>query len=276
MFLFQENAQRKYIDLIKEAVEKWPNWDPPINIHPGDFGTVKTKTGRLLVEGNIYTHGDTKQLASQYPPIQSDEVERYHIQSNKVRRLDIGANVGACRGVPDVQGVDFNTRWQFNKKRGAILLMHKPRLSRVPDAFFKVFESLNIDVLKGKYVVYQAWNCPGYYMYLSNRSSEQVTVSLRANAAIPGNINTSVHLSWFSEGSVGVCQDAYRADAVYTPLFCMRSIRKPRLRRDESGPGEDAEKFRWYEADVPWDNLDDEGVTEPEDTYDNGSDDDDD
>jgi hypothetical protein len=66
----------------------------------------------------------------------------------------------------------------------------------------------------------------------------------------------------------------------------MRSIRKPLLRRDESGPGEDAyvfspafdyvraqsEKFRWYEADVPWDNLDDEGVTEPEDIYDNGSD----
>ena len=34
------------------------------------------------------------------------------------------------------------------------------------------------------------------------------------------------------------------------------------------------EKYRWFEADVPWKNLDDEGVTEPE--GDNGLDDEDD
>src|ERR1700730_9147849 len=97
-------------------------------------------------------------------------------------------------------------------------------------------------------------------------------VSLR-NVTTPGNIAHTVRLHWVSEGSAGVRQYVYRPDAVYTPLFCMRSIRKPLLRRDESGPGEDAcvfspafrdlhaqsEKFRWYEADVPWDNLDDEG-----------------
>jgi len=34
MFLFRtkENAQRKYVDLIYEAVTKWPNWDPPKTI----------------------------------------------------------------------------------------------------------------------------------------------------------------------------------------------------------------------------------------------------
>jgi hypothetical protein len=35
MFLFRENAQRKYIDLIKEAASRWPNWDPPIIIYVG-------------------------------------------------------------------------------------------------------------------------------------------------------------------------------------------------------------------------------------------------
>ncbi len=35
MFLFRakEIAQRKYINLIKEATEKWSNWDPPKTIH---------------------------------------------------------------------------------------------------------------------------------------------------------------------------------------------------------------------------------------------------
>lgn len=35
MFRFRsrENAQRKYVDLIKEAAAKWPNWDPPRRIY---------------------------------------------------------------------------------------------------------------------------------------------------------------------------------------------------------------------------------------------------
>jgi hypothetical protein len=33
---------------------------------------------------------------------------------------------------------------------------------------------------------------------------------------------------------------------------------------------------RWHETDVPWEDLDDEGITEPEPVYDNGPDDDED
>jgi len=32
------------------------------------------------------------------------------------------------------------------------------------------------------------------------------------------------------------------------------------------------EKLRWHDADVPWDDLDEEGVTEPETAYDPGPD----
>jgi hypothetical protein len=35
------------------------------------------------------------------------------------------------------------------------------------------------------------------------------------------------------------------------------------------------EKSRWHEADVPWNDLDNQGVTEPEVVYDHGPDDDD-
>lgn len=62
----------------------------------------------------------------------------------------------------------FGGGWEFNSKRGAILLMHKAQLTRVPDAFFTT-ASLHIPALKNMYVVYEVWNCPGYYMYLSNR-----------------------------------------------------------------------------------------------------------
>jgi hypothetical protein len=114
LYRTKEEARRVYIDLIKEVASQWPNWVPPINIHvgppsfrslisfvsdssrttqPGDFGIVNAKK-ELLVEGNIYTHRDTAQLASNYPPIQSDEVEHYKIHSYEVRELNIGANAG--------------------------------------------------------------------------------------------------------------------------------------------------------------------------------------
>ncbi|KAI9458822.1 hypothetical protein F5148DRAFT_315756 [Russula earlei] len=270
MFLFhtKEHAQRKYIDLIKEASAKWPNWDPSRNLHPGDFGTVEKKTGDFIVEGNIYTHVDIAKIANQYPPIQAPDVDNFQIPSFEVRGSEIRPDDG------EDSGHLLRSRWQFNSKRGAVLLMHRPRMTRVPDEFFKA--SLHLPVLKGKCVVYQVWNCPGFYMYLSNRSSEQVTVSLRAksNTSAGPDVHSQppLTLHWSAEGSAGVRQYAYKADAVYTPLFCLKSIRRPLLRRDQNSYG----KAAWHETDVPWDDLDGEGVTEPEPIYDNGPDDDDD
>ena len=123
MFFFRtkENAQRKYIDLIKEAAAKWPNWDPPRNIRvsivaswsvsfrlsadpstfpsptkqPGDFGTVNKKTGGLNVEGNIYSHPDIAPIAYKYLPIEGAVVDHYQINSFEVRVSDVNATIGA-------------------------------------------------------------------------------------------------------------------------------------------------------------------------------------
>jgi hypothetical protein len=71
------------------------------------------------------------------------------------------------RDIPNFQGIVFRSRWQFNRKRGAVLLMHRPRMTHIPDEFFPA--SLHLPILKGKSVVSQVWDCPGFYMYLSNR-----------------------------------------------------------------------------------------------------------
>lgn len=75
-------------------------------------------------------------------------------------------------------------------------------------------------------------------------AKEQVTVNLRANfthPAAPGiSVDPSVTFSWSTEGCTGVRQYAYQPDAVYTPLFHLRSVRKPLLRRGENGPGKEA------------------------------------
>ncbi|KAI9510612.1 hypothetical protein F5148DRAFT_1147463 [Russula earlei] len=252
LFRTKEHAQRKYIDLIKEATSKWPNWNPTREIQVGDFGKVNIKTGDFIVEGNIYTDVNIAKIASQYPPVQVPEVDYYQIPSYEARALDVKAN-----GDGADKGILFKTQWQFNNKRGALFFMYRPRSTRVPKEFFN--PSL-LPILRGKFVVYQVWRSPGFYMYLSNRSSEKVTVGLRTNATAPGGANASpsVTVNWFSEGTAGVAQHAYRPDA---------EIRTPLLRRDESSMGIEG----WHEADVPWDDLDEEGVTEPETIYDNGS-----
>jgi len=172
--------------------------------------------------------------------------------SLNVRSLPSPTHCRPNRNTPSAQGVIFQSRWQFKKKRGAILLMHRPRMTWVPDTFFG--PSYHLPMLKGKCVVYQVWNCPGFYMYLSNKcgysklvslyqrvkpmfflpANEQVTVSLRSNVTTrstptsPGvHASPSLTVSWFAESSAGVRQHAYRTDPVYTPLFCLRSVQKP-------------------------------------------------
>ncbi|KAI0004612.1 hypothetical protein BJV74DRAFT_763147 [Russula compacta] len=276
MFLFRtkENAQRKYIDLIYDAVSKWPNWAPPRKIHAGDFGVVDKKTGDLIVEGNIYTHRETKEIASNHRTVQGADVDQYQIHSYEVQGLDLKADAGVT--IPTGQGLVFKSRWQFSSKRGAILLMHLPLMTRVPDEFLQ--HALELPILKGKKLVYEVWECPGFYMYLSNRSSEHVTISLHANVPTPGapgvTVQPSSTFSWSAEGSTGVRQYAYRDGLAFTPLFSLRTIKKSLLRRTGKPMERKYEKFRWVDADVPWKDLNEEGETEPEDVVDNGNDED--
>ena len=48
-----------------------------------------------MIEGNIYTHKDIAQIAKQHLSIQGTEVDRHKIQSYKVQKLDIEANIRA-------------------------------------------------------------------------------------------------------------------------------------------------------------------------------------
>jgi len=69
--------------------------DRPLTKQAGDFGTIIEETGELWVEGNIYSHVDTEQIASQYPAVNEDEVDHIEIQSHQVQGIDIGASAAA-------------------------------------------------------------------------------------------------------------------------------------------------------------------------------------
>ena len=74
----------------------------------------------------------------------------------------------------------------------------------------------------------------------SQPASETVTVSLRAAvpSGFPGvTVDPAVNIGWLTEGCTGVRQQAYRPGAVYTPLYCLKSLRQRLIRRDDSSPG---------------------------------------
>ncbi|KAF8266435.1 hypothetical protein EI94DRAFT_1733213 [Lactarius quietus] len=265
------NPQRKFIDLVNEATFKWATWDPPRHIQIGDFGTIDKKTGELKIEGNIFTHAEIKHIAQQYPAFVAPETDLYQIHSQQVTRLDVPANANATAA--DDQGVSLRSRWQFNNKRGAILLMHRPRLICVPDGFFD--EKFDLPLLKRKVVVEQVYNCPGFYMYLSNKTSEQVTVSLRSNTLQPvapgGSTDLALSVGWSANGSTGVCQQAYREDAEYTPLFRLKSLGRRHWRRDGITPMIE----KWEVTYPPWGIIDEDGDSEQSDDDDDDDEDED-
>lgn len=91
------------------------------------------------------------------------QVSEFHLITRLIERIS-------------VQGIIFQSQWQFNHKRGAVLLMHRPRRTYVPDGFFEV--SRGIRVLEGKFVVSEIWESPGYFWYLSHKSECSVSSCL--------------------------------------------------------------------------------------------------
>jgi len=201
-------------------------FDHPSQEQVGDFGTFDKTTGDLIVEGNIYDLKEFTELATKYPASTNDEDKPIEIHSSRVVKPSTEDKAGA--NPSDAQDVLFTTQWQFNASRGAILLMYKPQMKSIPDEIFTP-SLLGSPALKNKWVVSQVWTCPGFYMYLSSRSNEKVTVSLREDVTSPVDTNVdSSHsrtFSWSAEGCIGLRQHAYQPDSNYTPLFYVRPIR---------------------------------------------------
>ena len=83
--------------------------------------------------------------------------------------------------------------------------MHRPRLICVPDGFFD--EKFKLPLLKRKVVVEQVYNCPGFYMYLSNKGGHRPLLRvLLLGCSVPEDgLNAHLHLSSASQrGCLGL------------------------------------------------------------------------
>jgi hypothetical protein len=259
--------QRKYIDLIRQVSSKWVNWDPPIGIQVGAYGTVDKETGDLIVEGNVYDPAFQKELdkhnagiiMADFPPQEGAVEDDFVISSRGSKRGDVDKE----SDTPEITNASVKGRWSFERgKRGAILIMHSPRQFYIPPKV--VLEPLyKVDKLIDKMLVTNIHVCPAYSMYLSDKSGDRVSLALVSGVQATG-ANSGV--TWWVDAPNGLLRKAadQTGNSPFTPLYSLRRQikRHRRFFRDKIRPEPEGDEL-WYNDSPPWDPLDEDGEEDP-------------
>ncbi|KAF8128944.1 hypothetical protein EV363DRAFT_1451425 [Boletus edulis] len=266
--------QRKYIDLIRQVSSKWVNWDPPIGVQVGAYGTVDKETGDLIVEGNVYDAAFQQELdkhgvgikMSDFPPQEGPIEDDFVISSRGAKRGDVDKDVDA----PGIANASVKGKWLFQRgKRGAILIMHSPRQIFLPPKV--VLEPLyKVDKLIDKMLVTNIHVCPAYSMYLSDKSGDNVSLALISQTPIATagveNASGNGGFTWWVDAPNGILRKAsdQTGNFPFTPLYSLRRPikRNRRFFRDAIRP-EPAGDDLWYNDTTPWDPLDEDGEEDP-------------
>jgi len=266
--------QRKYIDLILKVSSKWVNWDPPIQVRVGSYGTIDKEKGDLLVEGNIYDpdfqqeldkHGVNITMAN-FPP--KDAVEGdFVIASRGAKHQD----VDIANDILGIANAYIKGQWLFERgERGAILIMHSPRQVYLPTDSVVLEHLYQVDKLVNKHLVTSVHDCDAYTMYLSDTSGDKVSLALVAQEPTAGvaihTAGANQSLSWWVDHQSGFLRKACDKTGNYkfTPLYSLkRPMRRfKRFFRDADRP-EPSGNDLWHASSPPWDPLDEDGVEDP-------------
>ncbi|KAL5514046.1 hypothetical protein ACEPAG_2807 [Sanghuangporus baumii] len=279
MFSSRKYASRKFTDIILNAVSKWANWDPSIPIEAGDYGRIDKRTGQFEREGNIYRDPEVAHIASVFPPLRGPQVNSLEIHSMDVSGVTVNPDVHANlfgMAQPAIGG-----QWQFSRSRGALLLLYKSYLTAVPNEL--LIQLKRSGWAKGKCVVTRAQSCCGYFLYLSDKSGEVISVTLQVDVPIPVapgvTPGAGINAGWRFSGASGVVQEAFHDEPVFVPLYQLEEIaikgsvwsrRSPSPDEGDDGTNNNT---GWIPIDAPWNALDEDGQEFSEEhSYASGSD----
>lgn len=272
-------ASRKFIDLIRQASSKWANWDPPIKIKVGDYGTIDSESGELDVDGNIYDKTFQTSLNKQGLKINLSEPScqpQIGAVDDNMIMSSSGVKQGDFSVKPEVSFLNLasasvKAEFQFQEgKRGAVLVMHKPRQEYIPRGKVLTLVHKAIE-LHDKYLVTSTFTCPGYYIYLSNKSGERIALALTASAPIPAaaglTAGGTASVDWWTDAQAAFLRKAVDKAGLYlyTPLYTLKHRQNswvPRLFRGKEEE-ETTEDDLWPDCIPPWQPLDEDGEEDP-------------
>ncbi|KAF7342638.1 TPR-like protein [Mycena sanguinolenta] len=249
--MLAENVSRKFIDLINEISGQYANLNPEYSIKAGDYGVMNSKTGQFQKQGNIYESeiAEIKIIASQHPPRTGAVFEELTC-AWKVKKVEFSDE-------PSIKGhltkPVLQTSWEFGDHRGALLIMHQPYMTYVPDVFLHL--SADLESLKGKVLAVTVYNCAAYAMYLSNDENDRIQLILCEGSSRPET--TGSILSWSYKGAHGIFQNFCDGPGNYTPLLGLYMIQDPHGAQSRESP--DLNEPIWAELYPPWPNLDNNG-----------------
>lgn len=242
-------------------------------IKVGHYGTIDRRTGVLQVDGYIYDDTFQESLKQQglkidlsHPscqPIKGAVEEDMIMSSIDVKKGEI--SVTPHVSVPELASASFKAEFQFQEgKRGAVLVMHKPQQEYIPED--KVLSIIHkAQQLKDKYIVSSTFTCPGYYLYLSNKSGERVKLALTANAPIAAAMGVTAgggaSIDWWTDAQAAFLRKAFnKAGAyLYTPLFDLKRRQNWMERHFRGEEVHPTENDLWLNCRPPWDPLDEDG-----------------
>ncbi|KAF9233271.1 hypothetical protein BU15DRAFT_80288 [Melanogaster broomeanus] len=224
---------------------KWANWDPPIPVEVGAYGKIDRDTGALIVEGNIYDPEFQEELDKVNGKLKMAESSprgrrnRGRLHHRIIRCQDEGLQFGAGSGTVAIR----------EGQRDALLVMHNPRLE-----------------LQDKYLVTSVHVCPAFYMYLSNKSGENISLALVAQvpiaAAVGATAGGNVGFEWRTDTQDEFASERVRQKwdiSLHPAVRAETSYRiLKRLFREKAKPEPEGDD-RWCDVSEPWDPLDEDG-----------------
>jgi hypothetical protein len=257
---------RKFIDLIHQTSSKWANWNPEIEIKVGDYGTINNESGRLELEGNIYDAGFQESLNQQGLMINlSDPLcqpTNLGVVEEDTIMFSMGVKKGDCllkleASSLDLDSASIKAEFQFQEgKRGAALVMHKPRREFISqDGVLDIIHEAT--QLKDKYLVDSTLRCPAYYLYLSSKSGERISLALITSlTGVATNEEASV--DWWTDAEAGFLRQAFdkAGQNCYTPIYTLKCRPEPSICGTEEQLTEGNLEL---ECIPPWKSLDEDG-----------------
>jgi len=166
--------------------------------------------------------------------------------------------------VPGLAEASIKGEWQFGKKRGALLIMDRPRISHIPpNELLK--QLVDVHTLEDKVLVTEVVSWPAYSLYLSSKQTDLISLALLVAAPQPGAVaSVGGGSKWWKKNATGLLRSACDNAYSFSPLFALKKIPKKgfTLFRDGQVATPEGDDL-WVDAQPPWGALDEDGEEEP-------------
>ncbi|KAA1473179.1 hypothetical protein DENSPDRAFT_262406 [Dentipellis sp. KUC8613] len=236
----KDKTQQVFVDLIHETSNCFGNWSPNRSIRVGDYGVLNRETGEFEKEGSIYDEQFMPNLAIKrnYPVFEGATEGQYIVVSRGCTaqgfdpaftayvdpslRATIHSTLDSEH--PEIVGSTIKGRWKITGKRGAILVLHKPKEFRLSNKG-KLYPHLSV-FLQRRVLVTSVFTCPMFFLYVANKPTINNNVAL--GLSVPDGSEDGTKGIWHHQATGGVWKSGGETgDSTYYPLYTLYTP-KPR------------------------------------------------